>query len=329
MTTSIVAGGMGFIGSHLVDKLLDMGHDVIVLDNCVSGTCDNLVHRFDEREQDEKDKKHVRFHYVPIDLARMEFKTRNKIDYIFNLAAIASPPLYKKYPIDTLMVAARGAECLLEIAAANNCPYIFTSSSEVYGQAQEHPQKENYFGNVNTCGPRSSYDEAKRFGEALCFHYREAKGVQARILRIFNTYGPRMQLEDGRVIPNFIDAGLSSKPMLLKGDGSFTRSFCYVDDTVEALIMAMRVDFDKPINIGNPKETSLRDLAAKIHDTIGVITSEKCSSEVVENGWESDEDDPVIRCPNITRAQKILGWSPRIGLDDGLFRTIGWALQPE
>ncbi len=302
MSTVLVTGGAGFLGSHLCDALIADGNRVICLDDLSTGSIANLRHlgseaRFDFIEGDVT---------VPRDL---------KVDQVYNLACPASPVHYQADPVRTMQTCFLGAMNMLELARASGARVLQASTSEVYGDPEVHPQHETYWGNVNAVGERSCYDEGKRAAETLFHDYRRHRGVDAKIVRIFNTYGPRMQPDDGRVVSNFIVQALAGRPLTIYGDGSQTRSFCYVDDLVEALLRMMAVDaFAGPVNIGNPQEFTVLELSTKVLDLTG------SSSTIIR--LSLPPDDPRQRRPDIRLAREKLGWEPKIGLDAGLRRTI-------
>lgn len=314
MRVILVAGGAGFIGSHLCKRLLNDGNKVICVDDLITGEKENLK----ELETDS------RFKFIKHDIIEDITSLRdslNTIDAIFHLASPASPNRkskrsYINYPIETLLVNSMGTYNLLELAKKMSASFLFASSSEVYGEPKVSPQNEEYFGNVNPNGVRSVYDEGKRFGEAMTMAYVRKFGVDARIVRIFNTYGPKMQVDDGRVVSNFINQVIKNEKVTVYGDGKQTRSFCYIDDLVEGLIRAMFTEKTKGqvVNIGNPDERTILELATMIKD----ITDS--SSEIVFE--ELPEDDPKIRKPDIAKAKRILGWEPKVKLEDGLKKTI-------
>ncbi len=296
----LITGGAGFIGSHLTERLVKEGNEVTILDNFLSGKKENL--------------KELKVKIIKADISQkipfLEF------DEIYHLASLASPVFYQKYPIETILTNSLGTYNLLLLAKEFNSKILFTSSSEVYGNPLQHPQKEEYWGNVNPIGVRSCYDESKRIGETLMMDFHREYGVEIRIARIFNTYGPKMNLNDGRVVPNFIKQALKNEPITIYGDGKQTRSFCYISDTIEGLIKLMDSDYVGPVNIGNPKEITILELAERIKK----LTNSK--SEFVFK--ELPKDDPIRRCPNITRAKEILKWEPNIGLEEGLEKAVNW-----
>ncbi|MBN2127430.1 MAG: SDR family oxidoreductase [Candidatus Diapherotrites archaeon] len=303
--TVLVAGGAGFIGSHLCDALLAEENKVICIDNLVTGSRKNIEHNL----------KNSNFSFYFSDISE-PLSLRDKIDEIYNLASPASPIDFSKIPLKILNANSIGSENLLELAKKNNAKYLFASTSEVYGNPLEHPQKETYFGNVNCNGVRSCYDESKRLGETLCFIYRNYFGVDAKIARIFNTYGARMRENDGRVTPNFIMQALKNKPLTIYGTGNQTRSFCYVSDLVKGLILLMNSRFSGPMNLGNPQEITIAEFAKK------VIELSKSSSKLELNPLP--KDDPMKRKPDISQAMEKLKWEPVIQLEEGLIKTIDY-----
>lgn len=304
MSTILVTGGSGFIGSHLVDRLLKEGHDIISIDNLLTGQASNLG------QHDANPFLSTMVHDItkPLDL-------KEKIDCIFHMACPASPADYMAYPIETLLAGSHGTKNMLDLAQKNKARFLLASTSEIYGDPIEHPQKETYFGNVNPVGPRSCYDEAKRFAEAITMAYRRKKDVNAVIARIFNTYGPRMRTGDGRVIPNFITQALKNRPVTIQGDGTQTRSFCYVTDMIEGLAKLAFSDIrGEAVNLGNPDERTINDLAQliiKITSSRSVITYK-----------DLPENDPIKRLPDITKAKKLIGWQPKTYINTGLEATI-------
>lgn len=298
----LLTGGAGFIGSHLCDRLLARGDEVTVVDNLVTGDLQNLEHIRDPR-----------FRFVEHDISQ-PLSWPDPVDVVFNLACPASPVDYIKLPLETLRVGAHGAWNMLEIARAKGALFLQASTSEVYGDPEVHPQPESYHGHVNPIGPRSVYDESKRYTEALVMAFRRTHGVRTRMVRIFNTYGPRMRLDDGRVIPNFFTQALRGDAITVYGDGSQTRSFCYVSDLVEGIVALSEADFAEPVNLGNPIERTVLDLAREVIRITG-------SSSRVEFR-ELPQDDPKLRRPVIDRARAVLGWEPRVGLEEGLELTL-------
>lgn len=299
----IVTGGAGFIGSHLVDALLLKGYRVFAIDNLLTGSETNVSDA----------KKHPEFTFIKYDVIN-ELPVLGQIDYLYHLASPASVPDYQKYPEETALVNSVGTRALLRVAKAHHAKFLFTSTSEVYGDPKEHPQKETYWGNVNPIGVRSCYDESKRFGEMMTMLYVRKFGVDARIARIFNTYGPRMRPTDGRVISNFVNQALKNEQMTVYGDGKQTRSFCFVSDMVDGLIRLMDAPSGEVVNVGNPEEYKVLDLARKIKTMMG------SSSETVHT--DLPEDDPEKRRPDIAKAKKLLGWEPKVSIDEGLKKTI-------
>ena len=304
----LIAGAAGFIGSHLCDRLLGEGHEIIGLDNLLTGSPSNLAHL----------EGNPRFSFIRHDITE-PCDVPGPLDLVFNLASPASPKDYLAHPVETLRTGAEGSRNLLELALKKGAAYVLASTSECYGDPLEHPQKETYWGNVNPVGPRSCYDESKRFAEAITMAYHRRHALSTHIARIFNTYGPRMQHDDGRIVPNFIRQALRGEPMTVYGDGSQTRSFCYVDDLVEGLIRLSRSAERLPVNLGNPEERTVLQFA----ELIRALTGSR--SEIVFEPLP--EDDPQRRRPDISKAQVVLGWSPRVGLEEGLPRTIEWFRQ--
>ncbi len=305
----LVAGGAGFIGSHLCDRLVERGDQVVCVDDLSTGRAANIEHLDG----------HERFEFVECDVTSPVLDASlpsGRFDAVLHLASPASPPEYLRRPIDTLDVGSIGTRNLLELARRDGARFFLASTSEVYGDPLVHPQVEEYWGNVNPIGERSVYDEAKRFAEALTMAYHRSLGVDVRIVRIFNTYGPRMQAADGRVVTNFVDQALRGLPITIYGDGSQTRSFCYVDDEVAGLLALIDGPVVGPVNIGNPNEFTIAELADLVVELTG------STSEVVMHPLPSD--DPKLRRPDITRARDELGWEPRVQLREGLERTIEW-----
>ncbi|MFH1837854.1 MAG: UDP-glucuronic acid decarboxylase family protein [Candidatus Omnitrophota bacterium] len=301
----LLTGGAGFLGSHLSEKLLDLGHSVICMDNLITGNVKNIRHLMGNAD----------FEFVERDVCE-HIDVEQKIDYVLHFASLASPVDYLKYPIKTLKVGSLGTHNALGAAKKHKAKFLLASTSEVYGDPLVNPQPETYWGNVNPIGPRGCYDESKRFAEAITLAYHRKHGVDTKIVRIFNTYGERMRQRDGRVVPNFIDQALKNEPLTVYGDGSQTRSFCYVSDLVEGIIKLMMSDINEPVNIGNPEEMSILGFAEKIKDIM------KCKSNIVFE--DLPINDPKIRRPDIRRAKEKLGWEPKVGLDEGLKRTIEW-----
>ena len=301
----LVTGGAGFIGSHLCEFLLARGHEVVCMDNLLTGATDNI----------ERLSADPRFSFVKHDVTGY-LVVEGSLDYVLHFASPASPHDYLEMPIQTLKVGALGTHRTLGLAKAKRAAFLLASTSEVYGDPLVHPQREDYWGNVNPIGPRGVYDEAKRFAEALTMAYHRFHGVDTRIVRIFNTYGERMRLDDGRAIPAFITQALAGKPLTVYGDGSQTRSFQYISDLVDGIWRLMQAPVTVPVNIGNPHEMTLLALAEKIRRLSG-----SPSGIVFE---PLPEDDPKVRQPDIGRARALLGWEPRVDVDEGLERTIAW-----
>jgi dTDP-glucose 4,6-dehydratase len=304
MPRSLVTGGAGFLGSHICEYLLKKGHEVICMDNLSTGATANIEHLQSEQL---KFVKHDVTEYIYV---------AGPIDYVLHFASPASPMDYLQMPIQTLKVGALGTHKALGLAKEKNATLLLASTSEVYGDPQEHPQREDYWGNVNPVGPRGVYDEAKRFAEALTMAYHRTHGVNTKIVRIFNTYGPRMRPHDGRAIPTFVPQALRHEPITVFGDGSQTRSFCYVDDLVEGIYRLLMSDYHEPVNIGNPHEMTIKEMAET------VIRATGSSSKIVYEPLPVD--DPQIRQPDILLAKKLLGWQPRVCLEEGLEKTIAW-----
>jgi dTDP-glucose 4,6-dehydratase len=302
MPTSVVTGGAGFLGSHLCEELLERGHRVFCVDNLVVSTLENIDHLRGEA-----------FTFVNHDVIEPIF-VDEPVDFVYHLAALASPIDYLRMPLHSLKTGSYGTHHSLGLAKLKRARFFLASTSEVYGDPQVHPQPETYWGHVNPIGPRGVYDEAKRYAEAITMAYRRQQGVDTAIVRIFNTYGPRMRANDGRAIPTFLRQALDGKPVTVFGAGSQTRSFCYVDDLIRGIILLAESREHFPVNLGNPDEKTLLELA----ETIVRLTGS--SSEIVFEALPVD--DPQVRQPDITRAQQILGWSPEIALEDGLRKTI-------
>jgi dTDP-glucose 4,6-dehydratase len=300
--TSVVTGGAGFLGSHLCDALLGRGHRVVCIDNLETGSLQNVEHHRDER-----------FLFVNHDITA-HIEVDEPVDFVYHLASPASPIDYLRLPLQTLKVGSYGTHNALGLAKFKRARFLLASTSEVYGDPQVHPQPETYWGHVNPIGPRGVYDEAKRYAEANTMAYHRQQGVDTAIVRIFNTYGPRMRPHDGRAIPNFLDQALDEKPLTIYGDGSQTRSFCYVDDLVRGLILLAESGEHLPVNIGNPGEYTIKELAEAVLKATG------SKSQIVFEALPVD--DPQVRQPDITRARQLLGWEPEVGLDEGLRRTI-------
>jgi dTDP-glucose 4,6-dehydratase len=300
----VITGAAGFIGSHLAEALLDRGYAVIGIDNLLTGDIANIAHL---RNRDFEFIKHDVTNYIYID---------GPVHYVLHWASPASPIDYLELPIPTLKVGALGTHKALGLAKAKNARFVIASTSEVYGDPLEHPQRETYWGNVNPIGPRGVYDEAKRFAEAMTVAYHRYHGLDAKIVRIFNTYGPRMRIRDGRAVPAFISQALKHEDVTIFGDGSQTRSFCYISDLVDGIIRLMRSDLNEPVNIGNPAEMTIEAIARLIIEMTG------SKSQLVYRPLP--EDDPKVRQPDITRARTLLGWEPKIDLRTGLTSTIDY-----
>jgi dTDP-glucose 4,6-dehydratase len=302
MPTSLVTGGAGFLGSHLCETLLERGHRVICLDNLETSSLENIEHLRDDG-----------FTFVNHDVTE-GIVVDEPVDFVFHLAALASPIDYLRMPLHSLKTGSYGTHHTLGLAKFKRARFLLASTSEVYGDPQVHPQPETYWGHVNPIGPRGVYDEAKRYAEALAMAYHRQQGVDTAIARIFNTYGPRMRPNDGRAIPTFLRQALDAKPVTVFGDGSQTRSFCYVEDLIRGLVLIAESDEHLPVNLGNPDEKSLLELA----ETVIRVTGS--SSEIIFEALPVD--DPQVRQPDITRAQQLLGWAPEVELEEGLRRTI-------
>jgi dTDP-glucose 4,6-dehydratase len=300
----LVTGGAGFIGSHLCDLLLARGCEVVAMDSLITGTTDNLAHIRDPRFLFVK---HDVTNYIVVDGA---------LDFVLHFASPASPVDYLELPIQTLKVGALGTHKALGLAKARGARFLLASTSEVYGDPLVHPQPESYWGNVNPVGPRGVYDEAKRFAEAMTMAYHRVHGVETRIVRIFNTYGPRMRLNDGRAIPTFVRQALRGEPLTVHGDGSQTRSFCYVTDLVDGIWRLMHSTASEPVNLGTPREMTLLDLAKQVLRLSGSRSEIQFTPLPV--------DDPKVRRPDITRARTLLGWEPAVDVDEGLRDTLDW-----
>jgi dTDP-glucose 4,6-dehydratase len=302
---TLITGGAGFIGSHLCERFLERGDEVICVDNLITGALANVEHL---RTND-------RFAFIRHDISHA-LEIDGPIDNILHFASPASPVDYLQYPIQTLKVGSLGTHNTLGLAKLKEARYLVASTSEVYGDPEQHPQREEYWGNVNPIGIRGVYDEAKRFSEAMVMAYHRAHGVNTHIVRIFNTYGPRMRLDDGRVLPNFMGQALRGEPLTIYGDGSQTRSFCYVDDLVEGITRLLFTDFHEPVNIGNPSEITILDFAKEILSLSG-------SKSAIEYR-PLPQDDPKLRKPDISRARRLLGWEPKIDRHEGLKRTLAY-----
>ena len=305
MPTSVVTGGAGFLGSHLVDRLLKEGHEVLAVDSLLTGNERNLDHLRGEK----------RFRFLRHDVTKF-IAVEGPVDFVFHFASPASPIDYLELPIQTLKVGSLGTHNALGLAKAKGATFLLASTSECYGDPLVHPQKEDYWGNVNPIGPRGVYDEAKRFAEAMTMAYHRFHQVDTKIVRIFNTYGPRLRLRDGRVVPAFVGQALRGEPMTVFGEGKQTRSFCFVSDLIDGIYRLSQSNFHEPVNIGNPAEMTILEFAERIRRLTG------SQSAIVKNPLPVD--DPKQRRPDITRAREILGWEPRVSLEDGLRETIQW-----
>lgn len=305
MKTVLITGGAGFIGSHLCDFLLGKGYRIICMDNLITGSRDNIKHL-------EKDNS---FSFMNHDVSE-HITISQPLDFVMHFASPASPVDYQKIPIQTLKAGSLGTHNTLGLALAKKAKYILASTSEVYGDPKVNPQPESYWGNVNPTGPRGCYDEAKRFAEALVMAYHNIHGLDTRIVRIFNTYGPRMRKDDGRVVPNFIGQALKNSPITVYGDGKHTRSFCYVSDLIDGVHKLMLSGIHEPINIGNPEEHTILEFAETI------IRLSKSKSKIKFE--KLPVDDPAVRCPDITKAKKLLKWEPKVSLEEGITKTVEW-----
>ena len=306
MATCLVTGGAGFLGSHLCDHLLERGHSVICVDNLETGSLENISHIRDGA-----------FRFAMIDITK-HYEVDEPVDFVYHMASPASPIDYARLPLHTLKVGAYGTHNSLGLAKVKRARFLLASTSEVYGDPQIHPQPESYWGNVNPIGPRGVYDEAKRYAEALTMAYLRQQGVDTCIARIFNTFGPKMRPHDGRAVPTFLRQALADKPVTVFGDGSQTRSFCYVDDMVRGLVALAESDVHEPVNLGNPDEMSLLEMAQLI------VELTESRSEIVFEALPVD--DPKVRQPDIARARDLLGWEPQLSVRDGLERTIAAAV---
>ena len=305
----VITGGAGFIGSNLCDRLIREGHEIVCVDNLITGSLSNVAHLQTQ----------ALFHFLKHDISK-PLELPGAVHYVLHLASPASPPDYLKFPIQTLKVGSLGTLNALGMAKTKGAKFLLASTSEVYGDPQVHPQPESYWGHVNPVGPRGVYDEAKRFAEALTMAYHREHDVDTRIVRIFNTYGPRMRLDDGRAVPTFVGQALRGKPLTVYGDGSQTRSLCYVDDLIEGIRRVMDTDFHEPVNLGNPDERSILEIANKI------LTYFNGTPSRIEF-HPLPVDDPKQRRPDLTIASTRLHWAPHVSLDDGLKRTIAWFQQ--
>lgn len=301
--TAVVTGGAGFLGSHLCDKLIKEGFRVICIDNFITGNPDNIAHLYG----------HDNFLFIKHDVTNF-IHVPGKVDFILHFASPASPIDYLKLPIQTLKVGSLGTHKALGLAKEKNAVFLLASTSEVYGDPLIHPQNESYWGNVNPVGPRGVYDEAKRFAESLTMAYHRYHGLQTRIVRIFNTYGPRMRLNDGRVLPTFIAQALKGEPLSVFGDGSQTRSFCYVEDLIDGIYKLMLSDEVYPVNIGNPEEITIKQFAEEVLS----LTRSKSKIEY----YPLPEDDPKVRQPDISKAKDLLNWEPKVSRTEGIKRTL-------
>jgi dTDP-glucose 4,6-dehydratase len=301
----LVTGGGGFLGSHLCEALLSHGARVVAVDDFITGRKKNVAHLLDNPS----------FEFIEQDITR-PLNIEGDLAGVFHLASPASPVDYAKYPIETLRAGAQGADNVLQFAKDKECPVLIASTSEVYGDPLEHPQKESYWGNVNPVGPRGCYDESKRYQEALAMAYHRVHRVSIRVVRIFNTYGPRMRVNDGRVVPNFCIQALRGAPLTVYGEGDQTRSFCYVDDLIEGFLRLFSTEHHEPVNIGNPSEHTILEFAQRIISLTG--------SKSTISHHPLPVDDPKVRCPDISKAKRLLAWEPVVSLDDGLKRTIDY-----
>ena len=300
---AVVSGGAGFVGSHLCDLMIEKGWEVVCLDNLVTGNEENVAHLAGNSQ----------FQFIRHDICR-PIAIDGAVDAVLNLASPASPVDYHQLPIETLDVGSLGTRHMLELAQEKKARFLMASTSECYGDPEVSPQVETYWGHVNPIGPRSVYDEAKRFSEALTMAYHRARGLDTRIVRIFNTYGPRMRLNDGRVLPNFVYQALTGQPLTVYGDGRQTRSFCYVSDLIDGIYRLLESDHHEPVNVGNPREMTILEFAEQVLKYTGSKSGIKFEPLPV--------DDPKRRCPDITKARELLGWEPRVTLEEGLPRTI-------
>jgi dTDP-glucose 4,6-dehydratase len=306
---TVITGGAGFIGSHLCERFLNDGDEVICVDNLLTGNKRNVAHLQSMQS----------FQFVEHNVSE-PIEIDGEVDNVLHFASPASPADYLAYPIPTLKVGSLGTHNALGLAKAKGARFLLASTSEVYGDPEVHPQREDYWGNVNPVGPRGCYDEAKRFAEAITMAYHRYHAVKTRIVRIFNTYGPRMRLNDGRVLPNFMKQALSGEPITIYGRGDQTRSFCYVSDLVEGIVRLLHTDFSEPVNLGNPSEITVKQLAEEIIALVG-----NSKSKIVYE--DLPQDDPKRRKPDITRAQKLLGWSPVVDRAEGLKRALEYFRQ--
>ena len=305
----LITGGAGFIGSHLCDYLLERGHDVIAMDNLSTGSTDNIAHLAG----------HERFLFIQHDVTNYIY-VEGRLDAVLHLASLPSPVDYLNHPIQTLKVGALGTHKALGLAKAKGARFLLASTSEVYGDPLVHPQPEDYWGNVNPVGPRGVYDESKRFAEALTMAYHRYHGIETRLVRIFNTYGPRMRIDDGRVVPNFIRQALSGEPLTVYDEGTRTRSFCYVSDLVEGMVRLLMSEEVDPVNLGNPQEMTILEFAR----CVLAVTGSRSPIVFVQPKDERTKDDPMVRQPDIAKARQVLGWEPSVSLDEGLAKTVEW-----
>ena len=303
----LITGGAGFIGSHLCDRLLADGHEVIAMDNLSTGSVDHIAHLAG----------HERFHFINHDVTNYIF-LEGPLAAVFHLASLPSPVDYLNFPIQTLKVGALGTHKTLGLAMEKGARFLLASTSEVYGDPLIHPQSEEYWGNVNPIGPRGVYDESKRFAEALTMAYQRYHGVDTRIARIFNTYGPRMRMDDGRVVPNFVCQALRGDPLTVYDDGSRTRSFCYVSDMVEGFVRLLHSDEVTPVNLGNPDEMTILEFAHQVLKWTG----SRSSIKFITPTDARTADDPKVRCPDISKARQVLGWAPQVSLEEGIGHII-------
>jgi len=307
MPRTLITGGAGFLGSHLCDRFIEEGHEVICMDNLITGDTENIEHLFELGQE--------RFRFVKYDVTDY-IHVNGDLDYVLHFASPAAPDDYLRLPIQTLKVGALGTHKALGLAKAKDARFLLASTSEVYGDPLVHPQPEDYWGNVNPIGQRGVYDEAKRFAEALAMAYHRYHGVETRIVRIFNTYGPRMRTDDGRALPTFMSQALRGEPLTVYGDGSQTRAFCYVDDLVEGIYRLLMSDETEPVNLGNPDEITIKAFAEEIIDITG--TSSSITHE------ELPQDDPQVRQPDISKARDVLDWEPKVDRHEGLRRTLDY-----
>jgi dTDP-glucose 4,6-dehydratase len=305
----LITGGAGFIGSHLCDYLLERGHTVIAMDNLSTGSTDNIAHLAGNE----------RFHFVKHNVTDYIY-VEGPLDAVMHLASLPSPVDYLNFPIQTLKVGALGTHKALGLAKEKGARFLLASTSEVYGDPQVHPQAEDYWGNVNPVGPRGVYDESKRFAEALAMAYHRYHGVETRIARIFNTYGPRMRLDDGRVVPNFIRQALTGESLTVYDEGTRTRSFCYISDMVEGMARLLTSTEIYPVNLGSSQEMRILEFAHKVLE----VTGSRSEIIFVHPRDERTQDDPMVRQPDIDKARQVLGWEPVVSLDEGLAKTIDW-----